>query len=91
MRAGGRTCETMGQPNRNLARISHGKEVEVVSRLKPRKKTVVSIMRALRRPILSLRKPARGAQSRWASTQVLATQLPSSSLTEKLKFEFKPK
>ena len=81
----GITCETRGHPNRNLARMSHGKEVEAVKIENPKKKMQVSMMRALLRPILSLRKPARGAQKRCARTQVLATQLPSSAFTEKSK------
>ena len=77
------TWDTLGHPMRTRARTSHGSEGARVRIRKPRKRRRQSIIKALRRPILSLTKPATGAKARWERTQMLATQLSSSSVMEK--------
>ena len=77
------TCETRGKPSSSLARMSQGKDEAKVRVRKPMKKRRVSIIKAFRRPILSVAKPAMGAKTRWERTQALATQLPSSALIKK--------
>ena len=59
--------------------MSQGSDCANVRMRKPMKKRTVSIIKAFLRPILSVTKPAMGANTRWERTQALATQLRSSA------------
>ena len=70
-----RTCDTSGYPRRSLPMIKQAGRCPVASITKPRKNTVVSSSRDFFRPIASLTNPANTAETRWPSTQLLASKI----------------